>query len=131
MIREGTAGYVVAFGDILYRALDAVERARKSGLDVGLINKATLNVVDAAAMEKIAAAPLCLVVEPLGKKTGLGSKFGSWLLSTEHAQAGNTMCKFGHIAVHHEGCGGLWEQAYHQGYDSASIQAKVKAMASK
>ena len=36
--------------------------------------------------------------------------------------------KYAHVGVHHEGCGGLWEQAYHQGYDSASVQAKVKSM---
>jgi transketolase C-terminal domain/subunit len=43
---EGKAGYVVSFGEMLYRSLDAVLRCRKSGLDVGLINKPTLNVID-------------------------------------------------------------------------------------
>ena len=131
VIREGTAGYIVSFGDAVYRALDAVETLKKEGIDVGLVNKPTLNVADAESMEKLAAAPFCLVIEPLSKKTGLGSKFGSWLMSTEHAQGGGALCKFGHIATHHEGSGGLWEQAYHQGYDSDSIQAKVKAMAAK
>ena len=45
-IVEGKAGYVVAFGDLLYRAWDAVLRVRQEGLDVGLINKPTLNLVD-------------------------------------------------------------------------------------
>eukprot|EP01052_Picozoa_sp_SAG31_P018175 SAG31_NODE_1275_length_9050_cov_1.986929_4_plen_349_part_00 len=128
VIREGTAGYIVSFGDCVYRALDAVTKLKAAGIDVGLINKPTLNVVDAASMEKIAASPICLIVEPLGKKTGLGSKFGSWLLSTQHAQSGGKLCKFGHIATHHEGSGGLWEQAYHQGYDSQSIQDKMTEM---
>ena len=37
------AGYVVAFGGLLYRAHDAVLRLRKQGIDVGLVNKPTLN----------------------------------------------------------------------------------------
>ena len=126
--REGTAGYIISFGDALYRSLDAVEQLKKRGIDVGLINKPTLNVVDDVMMEIVAASKMCLVVEPLGKRTGMGSKFGTWLLNTQHAQNGNTLCKFGHIAVHHEGGGGLWEHAYTQGYDSESVQAKVEQM---
>lgn len=45
-IVEGKAGYVVSFGEMLYRSYDAVLRCREQGLDVGLINKPTLNVVD-------------------------------------------------------------------------------------
>jgi transketolase C-terminal domain/subunit len=45
-IVDGKAGYVVSFGEMLYRSLDAVLRCRELGHDVGLINKPTLNVVD-------------------------------------------------------------------------------------
>jgi transketolase C-terminal domain/subunit len=45
-ILDGKAGYVVSFGEMLYRSLDAVMRCREIGLDVGLINKPTLNIVD-------------------------------------------------------------------------------------
>lgn len=48
VVRDGTAGYVVSYGESLDRALDAVERLKSEGIDVGLINKATLNVVDEA-----------------------------------------------------------------------------------
>ena len=46
VIFEGKAGYVVSFGEMLYRSVDAVLRCRQEGLDVGLINKPCLNVVD-------------------------------------------------------------------------------------
>lgn len=130
IVREGTAGYVVSFGDALYRCLDAVTALKEDhGIDVGLVNKPTLNAVDRDTMEKIAASPMCLVVECLGKRTGLGSRFGTWLLETDHARAGQgRTCAYGTIATHHEGCGGLWEQAYHQGFDSVSVQNKVKEM---
>ena len=46
VILEGTDGYVVSFGEMLYRSYDAVLRCRKEGINVGLINKSTLKVVD-------------------------------------------------------------------------------------
>ena len=45
-IVEGTAGYIVSFGEMLYRSWDAVLQCRHAGWDVGLINKSTLNIVD-------------------------------------------------------------------------------------
>lgn len=123
VVREGTAGYIVSFGEALYRALDAVERLKQEGIDVGLINKPTLNVVDEAMLAKIGAAPFVLVVESLNRRTGLGSRFGSWLL-----ERGLTP-KFAHLGTHKEGCGGLWEQFPHQGIDPQSIMGKVKELA--
>jgi transketolase len=122
IIREGTQGYIVSFGEALYRALDAVERLKQEGIDVGLINKPTLNVIDEDMMAKIGNSPMVLVVEAFNRKTGLGSRFGSWLL-----ERGLTP-KYAHIATHKEGCGGLWEQFPHQGIDPAGIMAKAKEL---
>ena len=122
VIREGTAGYIVTFGDSVYRALDAVERLKQEGIDVGLINKATLNVVDEAMMAKIGTAPFVLVTEAFNRKTGLGSRFGSWLLERGYTP------KFAYLGTHEEGCGGLWEQYPHQGIEPAGIMAKVKEL---
>ena len=63
-----------------------------------------------------------MIVEPLNKRTGLGSKYGTWLLERGLAP------KFASIGISKEGSGGLWEHAYHQGYDPKSIMAKVTAM---
>ncbi|XHX77471.1 MAG: transketolase C-terminal domain-containing protein [Stenomitos frigidus ULC029] len=122
VVREGTAGYIVSFGDGLYRALDAVHRLKQEGIDVGLINKPTLNVVDEATIAKIGATPFVLVVEAFNRKTGLGSRFGTWLL-----ERGLTP-KYAHLGTHKEGSGGLWEQYPHQGLDPDSIIAKVKEL---
>ncbi len=122
VIREGTAGYIVTFGDSVYRALDAVERLKQEGIDVGLINKATLNVVDEETMAKIGKAPFVLVTEAFNRKTGLGSRFGSWLLERGYTP------KFAFLGTHEEGCGGLWEQFPHQGIDPNGIMAKVKEL---
>ncbi|MEL6928703.1 MAG: transketolase C-terminal domain-containing protein [Cyanobacteria bacterium J06600_6] len=122
VIREGDAGYIVSFGDALYRSLDAVERLKAEGINVGLINKATLNVVDEEMMAKIGAAPFILVVESFNRKTGLGSRFGSWLL-----ERGLTP-KYAYLGVHEEGCGGLWEQFPYQGLDPEGIMSHAKGL---
>ena len=122
VIREGTAGYVVSFGAALYRALDAVERLKQEGIDVGLINKPTLNVVDEEMLAKIGNSPMVLVVEAFNRRTGLGSRFGSWLL-----ERGFTP-KYAHLGTYREGSGGLWEQFPHQGIDPVSIMNKVKEL---
>jgi len=124
MVREAKAGggYVVATGEAVYRALDAVIRLQENGAPVGLINKPTLNVVDPAMMKTLSAAPFVLVVEGLNIKTGLGSRFGSYLL-----QAG-FRGRFDHIGTHLEGSGGLWQQMGYQGLDSEGIQAAVKLL---
>jgi transketolase len=124
IIKEGKAGYIVSFGDGLYRALDAVERLRQEGIEVGLINKPTLNVIDEEVIAKIGKSPFVLVVESFNRRTGLGSRFGSWLL-----ERGLTP-KYAYLGTHKEGCGGLWEQFPHQGIDPVSIISKVKELTS-
>lgn len=122
VIREGKAGYIVSFGDSLYRALDAVERLKQEGIDVGLINKATLNLIDEDMMAKIGKAPFVIVTEAFNRRTGLGSRFGSWLLERGYTP------KYAYLGTHHEGCGGLWEQYPHQGIDPEGIMKKVKEL---
>jgi transketolase len=124
VVREAPpgGGYVVAMGETVYRALDAVMRLQDRGVAVGLINKPTLNVVDSDMMKKIAGAPFVLVAEAWNVKTGLGSRFGSYLL-----QAG-FRGKFNHIGTHKEGCGGLWQQMGYQGLDSEGIERAILAL---
>lgn len=122
VIAEGTAGYVVSYGEMLYRAWDAVLRCRQEGLDVGLINKPTLNLVDEQSIRKIGSSHFVLVVESLNQKTGLGSKYGTWLL-----ERGLTP-RYGYMGSNKEGCGGLTEQIPHQGLDPQSIILKIRQL---
>lgn len=121
IVRKGK-GYIVSFGDALYRCLDAVERLKNEGHEVGLINKPTLNVVDEEMMKQIGHSSFVLVVESISIKNGLGVRFGSWLLERGYCP------KYAHIGSHQEGSGGLWEHAYHQGFDSTSVYNKAKQM---
>jgi transketolase len=117
-------GYVVAFGEAVYRALDAVIGLKEQGVDAGLVNKATLNVVDDAMMATLAQAPWVLVVEGWNVKTGLGSRFADYLLQVGFKG------KYSHIGTHIEGSGGLWQQMGHQGLDPAGISAAVRKLLS-
>jgi transketolase C-terminal domain/subunit len=74
--REGQeVGYVVSYGDMLYRAYDAVLRLRQQGVAVGLINKPTLNIVDEDTITKIGKSSFVLVVESMSQKTGVRPRF--------------------------------------------------------
>ncbi|MEM0915710.1 MAG: transketolase C-terminal domain-containing protein, partial [Planctomycetota bacterium] len=123
VIREGSAGYVVSFGSTVHRALDAVETLKEEGLDVGLINKPTLNVVDEDTMAKLGKAPFVLVAEEFNRKTGLGMRFGSWLMERGYTP------KFNYLGVTKEGCGGLWEQMPYQGLGPDGIADAVRKLA--
>ncbi len=115
-------GYVVAVGETVYRALDAVIGLAEKGIKVGLINKPTVNLVDREMMRRLASAPFVLVAEGWNVRTGLGSRFGSYLL-----QAG-FKGRYDHIGTHLEGSGGLWQQMGHQGLDPAGIRKAVQAL---
>ncbi len=123
VIREGAAGYVVSYGETLYRALDAVERLREEGVDVGLINKPTLNVIDTDMLKKLAAAPFVLVAEGQNIRTGVGSRMGTWFLDRGLAPKRYKLC-----AVHRKGAGGIAEHMYHQGLDADSLYGEIRAL---
>ncbi|MGC1459959.1 MAG: hypothetical protein WA825_16905 [Steroidobacteraceae bacterium] len=125
VVREAPAGggYVVATGETVYRALDAVINLREQGIRVGLVNKAALNIVDSAMMAKLALAPFVLFTEGWNVRTGLGGRFGTQLLQVGFKG------RYNHLGVYREGCGGLWQQIGFQGLDSLGIQAAVKALA--
>ncbi|HEU5079280.1 MAG TPA: transketolase C-terminal domain-containing protein [Opitutaceae bacterium] len=115
-------GYVVSFGEVVYRALDAVTRLKEQGVKVGLINKPTLNLYDEDTMKRLVAAPFVLVAEGWNVKTGLGSRLGSQLLRRGFKG------KYNNIGVHKEGSGGLWQQIGFQGLDSAGIEKAIREL---
>jgi transketolase C-terminal domain/subunit/transketolase N-terminal domain/subunit len=122
VIREGSDGYVVTYGEMTYRCLDAVLQLRSQGLNVGLINKPTLNVIDDDMLQKVGNSPFVLVVESQNTKTGLGVRYGTWLLERGLAPRYSFMgtSKIGH--------GGIAEQLPHQGLAVEDIKKKILSM---
>ena len=122
VIREGSAGYVVSYGELLYRALDAVEKARAEGIDVGLINKPTLNVCDCETLAKAGKSRFVLVVEGQNRIAGLGVRYGSCLLSNGYSP------KYDFMGVTKPGDGGIAEHIPYQGLSPDHILAKIRSM---
>ncbi len=115
VVREGSDGYVVSYGDILYRALDAVHALKESGIDVGLVNKPTLNVIDEESLRKLGESPAVLVAENQNRQNGLGVRLGAALAERGFAPA------YSHVGITRQGRGGLGEHVFNQGLDSDSI----------
>ncbi len=122
VIREGKDGYIVSYGEMTYRCLDAVMQLKAQGLNVGLINKSTLNVVDEDMVGKVGGSPFVLVVESQNTKTGLGVRYGTWLL-----ERGFTP-KYAFMGTSKIGHGGIVEQLPHQGLGVENIKKKILLM---
>ena len=119
IIREGDAGWIISYGDMLHRCLHVVEEYREKGINIGLINKPTLNSVDEDIMAKIGKSPFVLVIESLNSRTGLGVRFGTWLL--ERGLAPN----YDYMGTTRPGNCGQEEQILHQGLGVDNIKEKL------
>ena len=63
----------------------------------------------------LGAAPFVLVVESQNRTTGLGMRYGTWLLERGFSP------RYAHLGTTKIGSGGLWEHLAHQGIDPDSI----------
>jgi transketolase C-terminal domain/subunit len=122
LIREGSDGYIVTYGEMLYRCLDIVEDLKTQGISIGLINKTTLNVIDEDLLKRIGSGKAILVVETQNVKTGLGARMGTWLLERGYHP------RFACMGTWKEGRGGLSEQIPYQGMGKDVIRSRITAL---
>ena len=122
VIREGNDGYIISYGEMAYRCLDAVLQLKAQGLNIGLINKPTLNVIDEEMIVKAGSSPFVMVVESQNTKTGLGMRYGTWLLERGLAP------KYSFMGTNKLGHGGIAEQLPHQGLAVEDIKNKILSM---
>lgn len=122
LIRPGKDGYIVTYGELLYRCLAAVEELKEEGFDIGLINKPLLNIPDKDMLKTAGKSPLVLFVESQNQKTGFGNRYASWLLESGYTP------KFAHLAATKLGAGGVYEHIPHQSLDPKSIKKKVHSL---
>jgi transketolase len=115
VIMDATEGYVISYGEMLHRSLAAVRRLQNEGVDIGLINKPTLNMIDENMMRHLLNSKFVFVVEGQNEKSGLGARFGTWLLRRGYAGL------YRYRGVTRAGCGGLGEQIIHQGLDPDAL----------
>jgi hypothetical protein len=79
LIREGSDGYLVGYGDTLHLCLDVIERLLADGISIGLVGKPTLDAPDQAMLARLARAPAVLLIETLADPLGIGPRLEAWL----------------------------------------------------
>ncbi len=122
LIRDGRDGYIVTYGEMLYRCLDVVEELKTRGISIGLINKSTLNMIDEDMLKRIGSSKAILSVETQNVKTGLGARMGTWLLERGYHP------RFACMGTWKEGRGGLSEQIPFQGMGKDAILSRMVAL---
>jgi len=87
-----------------------------------LLNKTTLNQVDESSLLRVGKSPFVFVAESQNINTGLGSRFGTWLLER------GLRPRFARAGTHQRGHGGGFEQVAQQGLDSGSLVKAITAI---
>jgi transketolase C-terminal domain/subunit/transketolase N-terminal domain/subunit len=122
LIRKGSDGFIVTYGEMLYRCLDIVEDLKAQGISIGLINKTTLNMIDEDMLKRIGSAKAILTVETQNVKTGLGARMGTWLLERGYHP------RYACMGTWKEGRGGLSEQIPYQGMSKDAICSRITTL---
>ena len=79
--REGEAVTIVAWQDMLRRALAAAERLSQEGIEVEIVDPRTLNPFDRETIiESVKKTGACMVVEEAYRTLGVGAEIGALLL---------------------------------------------------
>ncbi len=79
--REGEAVTIVAWQDMLHRALAAAERLSQEGIEVEIVDPRTLNPFDRETIiESVKKTGACMVVEEAYRTLGVGAEIGALLL---------------------------------------------------
>ncbi len=79
--REGEAVTIVAWQDMLRRALSAAERLSREGIEVEIVDPRTLNPFDRETIiESVKKTGACIVVEEAYRTLGVGAEIGALLV---------------------------------------------------
>ncbi len=79
--REGEAVTIVAWQDMLRRALAAAERLSQEGIEVEIVDPRTLNPFDRETIiESVKKTGACMVVEEAYRTLGVGAEIGALLV---------------------------------------------------
>jgi pyruvate dehydrogenase E1 component beta subunit len=79
--REGDAVTIVAWQDMLRRALEAADRLAARGIEVEIVDPVTLNPFDRQSIiDSVKKTGRCLVVEEAYRTLGVGAEIGAMLM---------------------------------------------------
>ena len=125
IVLPGRDGYIITYGEMLCRAIDAAYRLRGDGsvINVGVINRSTLNALDEDTLALVGSTSFALYVESQDVNTGFGSMYGTALLERGHH------VRYAHMGTNRPGEGGLHEQLETQGLTVDAICEQVQRLA--
>jgi transketolase len=92
VIREGDDGALIAYGGMVYRALQIRAALSKRGRVLKVINMACVTEVDEAVMDQVGKPPFVFTYEDHNPATGIGPTIATWLV--DHGFRGR-MGRFG------------------------------------
>ncbi len=120
-LRRGTHGAILSYGSVLHYAVQAREElAQKHGLQLAVLNFASIKPLDAAAIAEAAKTGLLITAEDHHVDTGLGARVSN-VLTDE-----GTPCRLIRLGVKKYGLSGKPSDLYHsEGIDTEGI---VKAV---
>ena len=122
-IRRGQHGTLIAIGPMLPVCLQAHIDLAQEGIQVGVVNMASVVPLDREAIEAAAATGVVVTVEDHNVNTGLGSLVAG-VLAENGAEVG-----FARIGVSHYSSSGIPAKLYaEQGLTAANVAATIKRL---
>lgn len=120
-LRKGTKGALLSYGTLLHQALQAREElAAKHGIELALLNFASIKPLDTDALVEAAQSGLLVTVEDHHVDTGLGSRVANVLADT------GISCRLIRLGVKGYGESGKPQDLYRmEGIDAAGIVKTV------
>lgn len=119
-VRTGSAGAIMTCGPLLVHAIKAWERLKQEGLQLSVVNCASIKPFDKDSILKAAETGFILTVEDHHVDTGIGS-----IVATIIAEEGIS-CRLVRLGVKHYGSSGSPAELYRmEGIDTDSIVKKV------
>ncbi|OAG28055.1 transketolase [Thermodesulfatator autotrophicus] len=123
LLRQGKEATIIAFGSVMPQVLSAWEKLKEEGINISILNMASLRPLDEEAIIKAAEQGPIMVVEDHVVETGLGSLVAQTL--AKHGKAARLCLK----GVKRYGTSGKPADLYReQGLDADSIVKDMKEL---
>lgn len=92
-VREGTDGVIITFGTMVSKAVNAWEKLKAAGLNVGILNLSCPTQLDTQKLDQAAKTGIIVTYEDHNVRTGIGSIIGTYLAENKLS------CEFHRIGI--------------------------------
>jgi transketolase len=82
-LRKGNDGTIITYGNMVYRTINAHERLKKIGIDIGVLNISCPLELDTEKIKQAADTGTIITYEDHNIKTGIGSIIGNFIAENQ------------------------------------------------